>query len=102
MNPIKRCALSLLLLTLASLFAPAAQAEMPIKAQLAQCTIDSYGDAGKRFLEENKSPTDRDEAYRNWMLLCMEAKAFTYDIKACPLTQDSALKASEPSCYKRM
>lgn len=100
MKPMTRCAL--LLLTLASLFAPAAQAEMPIKAQLAQCTIDSYGDAGRHFLEENKSPNDRAKAYRNWMLLCMEARGFTYDIKACPLTQDGALKASEPGCYKRM
>ncbi len=100
MKPIKHSAP--LLLTLASLFAPSAQAETPIKAQLAQCTIDSYGDAGRHFLEKNKSPKDRDEAYRNWMLLCMEAKGFTYDIKACPLMQDGALKASDPGCYKRM
>lgn len=100
MNPIQRRAL--LLLTLTPLFAPTVQAEMPIKAELAQCTIDSYGDTGRRFLEENMSPKDRDKSYRNWMLLCMEAKAFIYDIKACPLSQGSALKTSEPSCYKRM
>lgn len=100
MELIKGCAL--LFLTLASLFASAAQSEMPIKAQLAQCTIDSYSDGGRHFLEGYKSPNDRDEPYRNWMLLCMQAKGFTYDIKACPLTKDEALKASEPSCYKRM
>ena len=75
---------------------------MPIKAHLAQCTVDSYGDAGRHFLKENESQKDRDKAYRNWMLLCMEAKGFTYDIKACPLTHDGALKAFDPNCYKRM
>lgn len=100
MNLTKRY--SLLVLTLVSLFGATAHAEMPIKAHLAQCTVDSYGDAGRHFLKENESQKDRDKAYRNWMLLCMEAKGFTYDIKACPLTNDGVLKASDPSCYKRM
>ena len=98
MKPTKLC--TLLVLTFTSLFASIACAELPIKALLAQCTIDSYGDAGRHFLKENESQKNRDKAYRNWMLLCMEAKGFTYDIKACPLTHDAVLKASEPNCYK--
>lgn len=92
----------LLLVPTLSLFAVAAYAEIPIKAHIAQCTVDSYGDAGRHFLKENESQKDRDKAYRNWMLLCMEAKGFTYDTKACPLKRDGMLEASDLSCYKRM
>lgn len=71
------------------------------KQLLAQCTIDSYSDAGRHFLKEGGSDLDRDKAYRNWMLLCMEAKGFSYDAEQCPPT-DSGVRSSEKECYKKM
>lgn len=79
-----------------------ATAASPPKVYLAQCTLESYSDTGKRFLKENHFENDRDAAYRNWMLLCMEAKGFGYDPKKCPPAKGGALQASEGNCYEKL
>lgn len=83
-------------------FSVTVHAEMPIPAHLAQCTIDSYGETGRQFLKENNSKTDRDRAYRNWMVLCMEAKGFKYSVQKCPLPKNGAFRTSEGGCYEKM
>ena len=80
----------------------AAHATGPVDALLAQCTIDSYSETGRQFLRENSSQGDRDAAYRNWMLLCMKAKAFVYSPKTCPPANEGALQVSEARCYEKM
>jgi len=72
-----------------------------IEAALAQCTIDSYGDKGARFLKENASQRDRDAAYRNWMLLCMEARGFTLDARQCPSADAVSARSSSSRCYRK-
>lgn len=79
-----------------------ARADLPVDAYYSQCVIESYSETGKNFEKENKSETDKDRAYRNWMLLCMEAKGFQYDGDKCPPNKDATLQATEKSCYKEM
>jgi hypothetical protein len=94
----KKTVLVLLLATMSTV----AMAVPPSKTYLAQCTLESYSDTGRRFLKENHSENDRDAAYRNWMLLCMEAKGFGYDPKVCPPAKNGALQASEGKCYEKL
>lgn len=80
----------------------AARATEPVEALLAQCAIDAHSDTGRNFLKENNSQADPSAAYRNWLLLCMKAKAFAYSPKRCPPAKDGSLQASEARCYERM
>ena len=79
-----------------------AHASSAVESILAQCTIDSYSETGRQFLKENASRTDQDSAYRNWMMLCMKAKGFAYNLKRCPPSKDAATQASEARCYEKM
>jgi hypothetical protein len=79
-----------------------AHAGIPVEAYYSQCVLESYSETGKNFVKENKSETDKDFAYRNWMLLCMESKGFKYDGEKCPPTKDAKLQVTAKSCYKEM
>lgn len=94
----KKIVLTLILAAMSTIV----MAAPPSKVYLAQCTLESYSDTGKRFLKENHSENDRDAAYRNWMLLCMESKGFRYDLKKCPPIKGGAFQASEGSCYEKL
>ena len=91
-----------ILFVLLLLSTTAAHATGPVEALLAQCTIESYSDTGRHFLKESGSQGDRDAAYRNWMLLCMKAKAFAYNQKKCLPAKNGALQVSEARCYEKM
>ena len=91
-----------LFVALVAVLPTVAGASVPLEAALAQCTVDSYSDTGRHFIKENTSPGDKDAAYRNWMLLCMKAKGFSYNPKRCQPAKDGALQASESRCYEKM
>ena len=102
-KPIPRNAWVLSCVTLClAIFTTNAHAEEPMKVLLAQCTIDAYSDTGRHFLKENNSSHDRDSSYRNWMLICMEAKGYAYNIQKCPPATNGKADFSNYLCYKKM
>jgi invasion protein IalB len=87
-----------------SMFLSACAREPPVDAPWAQCHIESFGDVGRRFISEfpNVNPqSDPDRAYRNWMLMCMRAKGFSYDNTKCAVDQTGIFTQIAAShCYK--
>lgn len=79
-----------------------AMAASPTKVYLAQCRLEAFSDTGRYFRKEFQNKNDRDAAYRNWLLLCMEAKGFGYDLKKCPPATGGAFQASEENCYEKL
>lgn len=83
---------------------PAYAAE-PTRALLAQCHLESFGDAGRHFLKENANTADKDFAYRNWMMLCMQSKGFVYDLTACGVDKTTGkpiVSVLSDPCFKKM
>jgi hypothetical protein len=89
-------------LIILALLSITACSSVPVEAAFAQCVIESYSETGENFQKQNTSKTDADAAYRNWMLLCMQAKGFEYDAKKCPPAKDGGFQSSEVGCYGEM
>ena len=83
-------------------FPSIARASVSVESVFAQCVIDAYSDTGRYFLRENAQPNDKDASYRNWLLLCMRAKGFSYNENRCRPVNGWKLLASETRCYDRM
>jgi invasion protein IalB len=92
-----------LLATLALLAMTACESSPSVEASLAQCTIDSYGNAGQTFLKANNVANDPDAAYRNWTLLCMKAKGFGYEAQQCSASSAIGdIAFNDERCFRRM
>ena len=91
-----------LVAAIASVMAAACDSSPSVEASLAQCTIDSHGDAGRSFLNANRAPNDADAAYLNWMFLCMKARGFQYEPQQCPPeSTPPAMVPNDARCFRR-